>query len=355
MRGVVGGWSRAFPRDEITLRTQQRHASIVAVEAHRAGFRVNVSAYPAWARYHASAVTSIVARRGDYDAVLTQNFCPAFSRVRTAVLLHDVLFITNPDWFTRTERLYLGAIRPSLRRADVILATSSSEAARIGTVWPEVQDRIERVGLAVPETIVATTARRPRSWRCDEPFILAVGRLNVRKNLARLIEAFALVAAGERHVHLVIAGERNGAYLPVEVPARIASRIHFLGHVSDSELRWLYEQCELFVFPSLGEGYGLPLVEANLLGARIVASDIPAFRELGVAVRYFDPKSVDDIAAAILSGLAAPAVVKSEQLTWDDVARNMRDALEGIPERRLGTGRYRFSLRRSGRRDSSGK
>jgi len=329
VRGLIGGWSRAFPSDEITVRTQKRHVSIVAGDTQRSGVQVDVTYYPAWSRYHASAVASIVARRAEYDAVLTQNFCPPFSRVRTAVLLHDVLFITNPDWFTRTERLYLGAIRPSLRRADLVLATSNSEAERIGTVWPELRDRIEKVGLAVPEGVVSSSAERPLKWGYDEPFILAVGRLNVRKNLARLIEAFAVVAARGRNAHLVIVGERDGAYLQVEVPVNIASRIHFLGHVSDGELRWLYEHCELFVFPSLGEGYGLPLVEANLLGARIIASDIPAFRELDVAIRYFDPRSVDEIAAAMLSGLAAPALAKREQLKWDDVARNIRGAFKG--------------------------
>ncbi len=106
------------------------------------------------------------------------------------------------------------------------------------------------------------------------------------------------------------------------------SRIHFLGHVTDDELRWLYENCDLFVFPSLGEGYGLPLLEANTLGAPAIASDIPVFRELKLATEYFDPRSVDEMAAAILRGLGSATAVGAIELTWDDVVRNIRGAVE---------------------------
>jgi glycosyltransferase involved in cell wall biosynthesis len=150
----------------------------------------------------------------------------------------------------------------------------------------------------------------------------------VRKNLSRLIEAFACVARHDPNRHLVIVGEGEGAYAPIAVPDKIISRIHFLGYVTDNELRWLYENCDLFVFPSLGEGYGLPLIEANLLGARVVASDIPVFRELAVATGYFDPRSVNEIAEAIVLGLNSPPTVGAGRLTWEDVARNVRYAVK---------------------------
>lgn len=328
LRGLIAGWSRAFPDDELDLRTQHRHISIVREDAQQGRLKVTVSHYPRWARYHAVAVATIAARRGEYDAVLTQNFCPPLSTAPRVVLVHDALFVTNPEWFTKTELLYLSGIRPSLRWATSILTTSDSETARIGTVWPELRNRLVKVGLGVPDGVLEAQPRRPSSLYGEQPFVLAVGRLNVRKNLARLIGAFIRIARDDPKPHLVIAGSVDGAYAPVVVPDEMSARIHLLGHVTDDELRWLYENCDLFVCPSLDEGYGLPLIEANILGAQVIASDIPAFRELNIAVAYFDPRSMDEMAAAIRHGLDMVGSAVAGQLTWEEVVQNVREAIE---------------------------
>jgi glycosyltransferase involved in cell wall biosynthesis len=310
------------------LRVPKSDVAYVKAEIQRMGLRADVDHYPRWARYHAVAVATIAVRRREYDAVLSQNFCPPFSGAPRFVLVHDALFVTNPEWFTKIELIYLGGIRPSLRRATAILATSQTEAARIGFVWPDLRERIVQVGLSVPAGIVKARAKRPSMWNGDVPFVLTVGRLNVRKNLARLIEAFARVAQRDLTRHLVIVGERDGKYSPGAIPDHVTSRIHFLGHVTDDELRWLYENCDLFVFPSLDEGYGLPLLEADMLGAAVIASDIPVFRELEVAVDYFDPWSVDEMAAAILLGLGSARTPGATRLTWQDVVHNIRRAVD---------------------------
>lgn len=333
LRGLVSGWLRAFPDDELHLRAQRRHVSAVEEDAQQGQLRVNVSHYPRWARYHALAVATIAARKDEFDAVLTQNFCPPLSTAPRLVLLHDALFVTNPEWFTKTELVYLSGIRPSLRRATNILTTSNSETARVGAVWPELRDRLVKVGLSVPDGVLEAQPRRPSSLYDELPFILAVGRLNVRKNLAGLIEAFVRIACDDPQPHLVIAGSVDGAYVPVVVPDEMTGRIHFLGHVTDDELRWLYENCELFVCPSLDEGYGLPLIEARILGAEVIASDIPAFRELGIAKAYFDPRSIDEMAATIRDSLDVVGPALAGQLRWEDVAWNVRAAIEKVRRR----------------------
>lgn len=328
VRSLVAAWSRSFPADDVTLRVPKKHVADVEDELRRSQLRVGVDHYPSWARYHAAAVATIAVRPREFDAVLTQNFCPPFSAAARVVLVHDALFVTNPEWFTKKELLYLSGVRPSLRRATTVLATSYSEAARIGSVWPELRNRIVPVGLAVPTSIVEARPKHPPTWDGSAPFVLTVGRLNVRKNLARLIEAFARVAEQDPTRHLVVVGERDGAYSPGAIPDHAASRIHFLGYVTDSELNWLYQNCDLFVFPSLDEGYGLPLIEANMMGAPAIASDIPVFRELNVVSDYFDPRSVNEIAASMLQGLRSATTVGSTQVSWEDVARNVRDAVE---------------------------
>jgi glycosyltransferase involved in cell wall biosynthesis len=328
LRALVAGWSRAFPSDELTLRVPKHQVSDVADELRSAHFDIDVDAYPAWGKYHAAAVTTIMARPNRYDAVLTQNFCPPLSTTARLTLLHDALFVSNPEWFTRQELLYLSAIRPSLRRATTVLTTSDAETARIGTVWPELRRRLVRVGLSVPDDLVEARPQRPSGLPDAQRFVLAVGRLNVRKNLARLVEAFIRVAHDDPERHLFIVGRKDGAYAPTEVPEEMQTRIHFLGHVSDGELRWLYENCGLFVSPSLGEGYGLPLIEANMFGAQVIASDIPVFRELTIAAAYFDPMSVGEMAAAIRGGLGSATTPSAGRLSWDQVAKNIREAIE---------------------------
>lgn len=328
LRSLVTEWLQAFPADDLTLRVRKNDVSCVEGEIQRLQLRADVDHYPTWARYHAVAVATIAVRRREYDAVLAQNFCPPFSGAPRFVLVHDALFATNPEWFTKKELLYLRGVRPSLRRATTVLATSQSEAARIGSVWPELRERIVQVGLSVPAGIVKARAKCPSMWNGAVPFVLTVGRLNVRKNLGRLIEAFAHVAQQDLTRHLVVVGEKDGKYSPGAIPDHVTSRIHFLGHVTDDELRWLYENCDLFVFPSLDEGYGLPLLEANILGAPAIVSDIPVFRELAVAADYFDPRSVDEMAAAVLRGLGSATTAGATVLTWQDVVRKIRGAVE---------------------------
>jgi glycosyltransferase involved in cell wall biosynthesis len=310
------------------LRVPKRRVSDVAHELRRSNLDVKVDSYPVWGKYHAAAVATIMARSSRYDAVLTQNFCPPMSTAARVTLLHDALFVSNPEWFTRPELLYLGAIRPSLRRATIVLTTSVAETVRIGTVWPELRSRLATVGLSVPDGLANAQPHHPSGLPDIRRFVLAVGRLNVRKNLGRLVEAFVRVAHDAPERHLVIVGGEDGAYVPVEVPEEMMSRIHFLGHVTDEELRWLYENCCLFVSPSLGEGYGLPLIEASMFGAQVIASDIAVFKELDIACAYFDPTSIDEMAAAIRSGLSSSIAPRVGRLSWDEVAQNIREAIE---------------------------
>jgi glycosyltransferase involved in cell wall biosynthesis len=198
-------------------------------------------------------------------------------------------------------------------------------------VWPETRQRLRPIGLGVPVGLSGAAARRPESLNGDRPFILVVGRLNVRKNLGRLLAAFLQSPTLSASHRLVVVGERDGK---VDGAASAsASSVAFLDRVGDEELRWLYEHCSLFVFPSLDEGFGLPLIEARAFGARAVASDIPSFRELGIAEAYFDPASLDAIehamSAALAGGPAAPGTGSGPAPEgWAAVVGRIRDAID---------------------------
>lgn len=278
-----------------------------------------------WAQYDLGRATV------GQDVVVAQNFTPrtVAPGVVRATYVHDVLFLDHPEWFTPLERAYLSMIGRSARRTDVVLTSSHSERNRIARRWPWVADRLRATGLAVPRALMAARAQRPTALATDaRPFILAVGRLNVRKNLGRLVEAYRGSAELRARYELLIVGESNGR---TDGAPEQDEGVRYLGRVGDPELRWLYENCTVYCFPTLGEGFGLPLLEARMFASPIAASRIPVFEELGLADALFDPASVTELRAALESlarlGRAAAAPAPEGLSSWGRVVDTIRDAI----------------------------
>jgi glycosyltransferase involved in cell wall biosynthesis len=122
------------------------------------------------------------------------------------------------------------------------------------------------------------------------------------KNLERLIEAFVRLKAQHPDLVLVLAGQPDVNYrrIEAETRARTIKNLHFAGHVSEGQLRWLYEHCAAYVFSSLSEGFGLPGLEAMVHGAPVISSNATCLPEIyGEAAHYFDPLNVPAMADAI--------------------------------------------------------
>ncbi|MGB4759526.1 MAG: glycosyltransferase family 1 protein [Candidatus Saccharimonadales bacterium] len=133
-------------------------------------------------------------------------------------------------------------------------------------------------------------------------YIMYIGRPLPHKNLGRLIDAFAILKDKHPDLKLVLAGKKDALYEAHERRANEAgiTGIVFTGFVSEGQLRWLYENCGVYVFPSLSEGFGLPGLEAMEHGAPVASSNATCLPEVyGDAVYYFDPVDVDDMAAKI--------------------------------------------------------
>jgi glycosyltransferase involved in cell wall biosynthesis len=326
--GLIKAWSQIFPQDTLVLASPHWRN----VPAYLAPNASKLSPM-AWLPTNGGWVMTALGRAiPDADLVISQYFTPLLRRGRKATyvtFIHDAIFFEHPEWHTPLERIYLSAIRPTARFADYAVTSTQVEAARIKRVWPELQDKVHAVSLGLPECIRFSVPVRHKLVQNDSPFILAVGRLNIRKNLRRLIEAYARLPAGIRQsFQFFIAGNPDGKSEAMESSVE---NVTWLGRVTDGELRWLYEHATLMAFPSLDEGFGLPLVEAAFCSTPTLCSDIPPFREVAPEAGFFDPLSVDSIAQCLEEALQSEElrrrcipVMKADEYSWETVVQRIR-------------------------------
>lgn len=297
VRELLRAWREVHPQDEFVLAVRPRDRD--AVQAEFDGLpTVNIHGRP-------HGVATLVqygrhARRLKVDAALTQNFAPP--GVFSATFIHDVMFQTNPEWFTLPERAYFWLIPTFARRADLVLTSSENEVARIRDQNPHLK-LVKAIGLSVATSLTEAKPVRPAVAGGVAGFALTVGRLNVRKNLGTaLLGALRSGRLSERNPLLVVGGEDGKtAELPYEVRAATdAGFIRFVPYVTDSELAWLYANADVFLYVALDEGFGLPPIEALHFGTPVVVSDIAVFHEnLGSYATYVDPHDPDAIADAL--------------------------------------------------------
>jgi glycosyltransferase involved in cell wall biosynthesis len=234
--------------------------------------------------------------------------CPA----PVVVSVHDVSFIEHPSYFPAPRALQLQlTVKQTVARAARVITVSEFSRKAIARAY----GLDERDIAVVPNAAASLFRPLPHEaaaawvWRrfgIQPPFILNVGDLQVRKNQAGLIRAFAdMVRACPQLSHRLVLAGKDGwhgqAVRQAALESGVAGRVHFTGFVSDEELLQLYNACEIFVFPSLYEGFGLPVVEAMACGRPVACSNTSAVREVvDAATILFDPGSTREIARAML-------------------------------------------------------
>ena len=265
---------------------------------------------PLW---HAQAAR----RAGAADVLLSTNsyLTAWFARVPTAIVVYDlVAFIPGTQPQRRAAAIERSTLRPALRRASAAICISKTTERDLLERFPAAAGRTSVVLLAADDRFSAEHA--PEALRAvrerhglSESFVLSVGTLEPRKNLKRLVRAHESLRDETRRAHpLVLVGPKG--WQIDELLDRLASPdrdVRVLGHVSDDDLAALYALCTVFCYPSLYEGFGLPVLEAMSSGAPTITSRVSSLPEVGGdAVRYVDPLSVDSIRAALEDLLSDP-------------------------------------------------
>jgi glycosyltransferase involved in cell wall biosynthesis len=245
------------------------------------------------------------------DLLHVQYTAPLFCNVPTVVSVHDVSYLEHPEYFTffRTKQLRT-TVRRTVKRAARILTPSEFSKRSIVRSYELSEDKV----VVLPNAV--SSAFRPISRELAQrrvfsmlgvpkPIILTVADVQPRKNHLNLIRAFEelLRAHPQLPHHLIIVGKETW-YSPVvrSAAARssVASRIHFTGFVSDDELLQLYGACDMFIYPSFYEGFGLPILEAMACHRAVACSNTSAMPEVAdSSALLFDPCSVPEIVRAM--------------------------------------------------------
>lgn len=233
------------------------------------------------------------------------------------------------------ERLTLGA---TVRRARGLVCISQTTARELVAHFPAAAPKITVAPLGVSPDLFAASASADAGLPAPG-FVLAVGTLEPRKNLPRLVSAYRQLPRILQDAHpLVVVGAEG--WQTGEIVAAFDSlgeRCIRLGHVSDQALSELYRRCAVFCYPSLGEGFGLPVLEAMAAGAAVVTSNLSSLPEVGGdAVEYVEPHSVESIAAGLERVLSSSrrraelgklARLQAQRFSWDETATKVLEAL----------------------------
>lgn len=280
------------------------------------------------------------------------NIAPLLGRTPTVVTVHDLAFMVYPEQYPAAKRHYLRLMTSlSLRRASEVITVSEATARDVERYLRFPANRITAIPNGVdPSMRVVDDPLQLDEFRkrnqLPEHWLLFVGTLQPRKNLIGLLRGYAGVA-GVIDAPLVVAGGKGWMYSDVfdEVKALgISDRVRFVDYVAPDELPLWYSAATAFVYPSLYEGFGLPVLEAMACGTPVVTSSISSMPEVaGDAAILVDPSDIGEIGAGLKKlledeglrrELRRRGLARAAQFSWTETARRTAEVYHRVGERR---------------------
>lgn len=229
-------------------------------------------------------------------------------RYKKVITIHDLGFYVFGDKFAKGwHGLHMRFMLPySVRQADRIIAVSGATKKQIMDIFkvPPEKITVTYEGVSEKFRVIQDTGEIEKvlaKYGIKKPYILFVGTMDPRKNLSRLIEAFTLVKKDIKNLRLLIVGGK-GELFSAQMEKMIKTPdIISTGYVPDEDMVYIYNACDVFAFPSLYEGFGLPILEAMACGAPVVTSNVYSMPEVaGDAAILVNPEKVEEIKTAIV-------------------------------------------------------
>jgi glycosyltransferase involved in cell wall biosynthesis len=335
---LVSRLSRVAPQHDFVFFTPPGHVGAGVVPSRLPTW--NPVARIAWEQ----AVCPVEVRSHRLDILHSPvNVAPLLLPAASVVTVHDLAFLRFPDRFGISKRLYLRTmVRASVRLSDRVIVPSEHAKTDVIAAFGLEADRVTVIAEAVRQEFQPQAGGDPP---IAAPYILSVGTVEPRKNLPVLIRAFAeLKRVGYPH-HLALVGPRGWMF--DEVYGTIATLgiedcVSTPGFVADLP-RW-YNHADLFVYPSVYEGFGLPPLEAMACGTPVVVSSAGSLREVaGDAALFVEPSDVGALVQAcrrvlddrtLRSELIRAGLERAALFSWDDTARRTVEVYEAVGENR---------------------
>jgi glycosyltransferase involved in cell wall biosynthesis len=276
-----------------------------------------------WAAAEALAVGPRARALGAHVLHCPSNLGPVVRVLPTVLTVHDLLPLRHPEWVPGGRARALQALmRAAVRAADRVVTVSEASAA-------DLRELLGRSAHVVPNGVEPADPLR-RGPAGARPFVLTGGNRMPHKNFERLLQAWALIPPAERPLLVVTGSHGDDPLRPLVARLGLKADVDLRGWLDADELAELYDRAAAYVFPTLFEGFGLPVLEAMARGCPVVGSDLPVLREVGGDdMAYVDPRDPAAIAAAVRAvvtddaaqaRMAAAGRKRAAAFTWQRAA-----------------------------------
>lgn len=286
--------------------------------------------------------------------------CPAHvipllsSSTKTILTIHDLAFKLFPETFKWQNRVYLNFIVPlSIKNADKIIAVSKNTKEDLIREYNVNKDKIKVIynGLDDKYKIIDDKVKLDSvktKYNLPNDYILYLGNLEPRKNIVNLIKAYSLYKSKSNNIKLVIAGGKGWLYediFSLVKEKKLEKDVIFTGYVDEEDIVALYNAANLFVYPSLYEGFGLPPLESMACGTPVITSNVSSLPEVvGNAAITVDPYNIKELSEKINKILSNKdlqnkmiqrGIERAKQFTWDKTARETIKVYEDVLNKKL--------------------
>ena len=287
--------------------------------------------------------------KADADVVVEPSHFGPFNlpkHIKRVTVLHDLTPFLSPDYHVFSSRVFHRLLMPGiLRRADHVITVSEHTRHDMVVRFPFTEKKSTAILLGRDELFIPKNDKSVlEKYGIRQPYFLYVGTLEPRKNLNVLVDAYnTFRQRSGLNRQLVLVGKKGWKIDNLLEKIRQSpyqKDIILTGYVAREELPVLYTMSEIFVYPSLYEGFGLPVLEAMSCGARVITSEVSSLPEVGGdAVMYFDPNSANQLAnlilqlsfdAPLLKILSEKSLVQAQQFSWKKTARETLAVLAAL-------------------------
>jgi len=342
--GLVEGLADLHPALEVSLLTCNWGHPLPLPAAFR---QINLGVYRRFPFFLWQQ--TIALRRLKADWYLANFFLPPVLPCRGIAVVHDLSFRAHPEYFPTSVAWYMRWLTGlAIRQASLVVTGSEFSRQELLRFYAVRPDKVKVTPYAMSASFcplpdhadLATEVATLERYGIPRPYILAVGNIHPRKNLARLLEAYLKLRSTGAGLPALVWGGLQRWESHELIQRAQAAGVVLPGFIADEDLPTLYRQAEMLVYPSLYEGFGLPPLEAMACGTPVITSNTTSLPEVvGEGALTVDPTNVEEIAAAMASLLADPGLCarlrsqglrRAADFSWKSTAQVLLERMQAV-------------------------